>query len=312
MTPAASTPVPNSGVLVPLVTPLSDDRTVDTNSLGRLTEHVLAAGVAGVLVLGSSGEGGALENSERLRAIAAVVEAVGGRAHVMAGVPALGTAEAIRDARAFAALNVDSLLVAGPFMFEPSPDELRGHFRLAAAAVDIPIIAYDVPARAHVKLSADLLAGLAAEGAIVGVKDSTNDLSNAPAVLAATRDILDFVRLTGSEEAIDGLLLSGYEVAVPGLANLVPQLHVELVARSVEGDWQRASMLQTHIATLLDLYTPPLEGASPVARFFAATKEALRQMGIITWNTTSEPFVQADDGVRRHVETWLERLPARV
>jgi 4-hydroxy-tetrahydrodipicolinate synthase len=305
---AARLPLPQSGVIVPLVTPLLPDRTLDTASGASLVEHVLAAGVDGVLALGSTAESGALSAADREASVAATVAAVAGRAHVMAGLPAMGTADAVADARRWEALGADSLLLAAPFVFPPSQTELRAHFDAVADAVAIPVVAYDVPGRVHVALSPELLGALAADGAIAGVKDSTNVLSNAQGVLAATADLPGFVRATGSEEAIDGLLLSGYDVAVPGLANVLPTLHVALARHARAGAWERAAASQRELVGLLDLYAAPLAGGNPTSAFFAAVKEALRQLGVIEHTTTSAPFAQSDDAVAEHVRGWLARV----
>ncbi|MDO8210321.1 dihydrodipicolinate synthase family protein [Conexibacter sp. CPCC 206217] len=304
----ARVPLPQSGVIVPLVTPLLPDRSVDAASAATLVEHVLSAGVDGVLALGSTGESGALSAADREASVAATVAAVGRRAHVMAGLPAMGTADAVADARRWEALGADSLLLAAPFVFPPSQTELVEHFGAVADAVGIPLVAYDVPGRAHVALSPGLLAQLAADGAIAGVKDSTNVLSNAQGVLAATAQVPGFVRATGSEESIDGLLLSGYDIAVPGLANVLPGLHVALARHARAGEWEQAAARQREIAGLLGLYAAPLAGATPTTAFFAAVKEALRQRGVIEHATLSAPFAQPDEAVAEHVRAWLARV----
>jgi len=300
-------PLPAAGVIVPLVTPLSPDRTVDAESSASLVAHVRDAGADGVLALGSTGESGALSAADREASVAAVVAAAG-PLHVMAGVPSMGTADAVAEARRWEGLGADSLLLAAPFVFPPSPAELRAHFTAVCSAVSIPVVAYDVPGRVQVALPPALLRELAVEGMIAGVKDSTNVLSNAQGVLAATAVLPGFVRCTGSEEAIDGLLLSGYEIAVPGLANVVPERHVALLAHARAGRWEEASAAQRELIPLLSLYGAPLAGGSPVAAFFAAVKEALRQRGVIAHSTTSLPFPPVDEAVADHVRRWLAGL----
>jgi 4-hydroxy-tetrahydrodipicolinate synthase len=306
--PADRRGLPAAGVIVPLVTPLLPDRTIDAASSASLVRHVAAAGVEGVLALGSTGESGALAAAEREASVAATVTAAAGELHVMAGLPAMGTADAVADARRFQALGADSLLLASPFVFPPSIAELRTHFHAVAEAVSIPVVAYDVPSRVQLALPPALLAELAGDGAIAGVKDSANNLANAQHTLRATAELPGFVRCTGSEEAIDGLLLSGFEIAVPGLANVTPERHVALVRHARAGEWEQAAAAQRALIPLLDLYAAPLAGGSPVAAFFAAVKEALRQLGVIEHNVSSRPFAQADEAVVAHVRAWLRAL----
>jgi 4-hydroxy-tetrahydrodipicolinate synthase len=302
--------LPTRGVIVPLVTPLTASGAIDADSMSSLIEHVVGAGVDGVLVLGSTGENGGLAASDREAAVRAVVAAAGGRVHVMAGVAALGTNDAVHDGRRFAELGADSLLLSAPFVFSPSDTEMEIHFCRVADAVRIPVVAYDVPSRVRVALSPRLVARLAEAGVVSGVKDSSNDLGKPRLVAELTRSIPTFIRYTGSEEAIDALLLGSCHAAVPGLANVFPSLHVALARAAGEGDWDTAARRQREIIELLGLYAAPLAGASPTGAFFAAVKEALRQLGVIESATSTAPFVQADENVAQHVRATLERASA--
>jgi len=242
-----------------------------------------------------------------------------GRTHVMLGVVTHGTKDATADARRLDALQPDSLLVAAPAGLGMSQRELAGHFRTIADAVDTPVVAYDVPTRVGVSLTAELVAELATEGTIIGLKDSSGDLVRGRAAAEATRDVPGFLRFTGCEQVIDGALLGGYDGSIAGLANVFPQFHVALLGRVAAGDWAGASAIQGLIMRLLDLYFHPLEYASFSAQFFAVVKEALVQLGVIAHNRTSAPLVQADESVRAHVKTMLAlgreleaELPERV
>ncbi len=107
-----------------------------------------------------------------------------------------------------------------------------------------------------------------------------------------------FARYTGSEEAIAGLLLGGFDAGVPGLSMIFPQLHVALAKDARAGNWDRAVATQRAIVPLLDLYAAPLGGASPTTRFFAAVKEALRQQGISPAEQDLRPVPPAGRGRR--------------
>jgi 4-hydroxy-tetrahydrodipicolinate synthase len=303
--PADPRPLPRFGVLVPLVTPLLPDGTVDTDSLGRLLDFQLAAGVDGLLVVGSSGESVALSAAERLRAAAHAVAHVGERAHVMLGVPTQGTLDAAAEAAALAGLGPDSLLVAAPAGLRLSDSELIGHFRTIARQADAPVVAYEVPSRVGSSLSPDLIAALAADGIIAGVKDSSGNLTAGRVMATATRPLDQFVRYTGSEELIDASLLAGYDGTIPGLANVFPRFHVELVRRAARQDWTGARDVQELIIKLLDLYHLPASDASFSAQFYAVVKEALRQLGVVAHNTASVPLTPAGDYIAGHAARLL-------
>ena len=301
----ATTELPLAGVIVPLITPLLPTGAVDKDSFASLVDHVVASGVTGVLVLGSSGESGALSEPGRIAAVEAVVAAARSRVHVMAGIPALGTNDAVQWSHRFEEIGAHSILVSLPYVFTPSDDEMLTHYSAVRESVGVPLVAYDVPSRVGADIPTSVLARLATDGVIAGVKDSSNNLARPAAVVRATAGLHGFVRYTGSEEAIAGLLLGGFDAAVPGLSMIFPQLHVGLAKHARAGNWDGAVATQRTLVPLLDLYTAPLAGASPTTRFFAAVKEALRQQGVIAHNRISDPFVQPDEGVEEFVRTFL-------
>lgn len=295
-------PVPTGGVIVPMVTPLKPQGGIDTESTQRLVGFLSDARVSGVLVLGSTGENAALSRDERRTLVATAVAAAPEDVHVMAGVPSLGTRDAMADAADYAALGVDSVLLPAPAGFPLSQGELGDHFRAVADAIDIPIEAYEVPARVHVSLGIDLLVTLAAEGVIAGVKDSSGDLGTARLRSERfKRDAVTIAHFTGSEECIDGFLLGGGNGCVPGLANVVPQLHVSLIEHAAAGDWVAASEVQGRITSWLPIYSHPVPGGGFMAQAMGALKAALVQQGIIEHSTVAAPFRQADEGLMGHV-----------
>jgi 4-hydroxy-tetrahydrodipicolinate synthase len=296
--------LPVNGIIVPLVTPMRPDGLPDLGSLASLIDFVLGRGAAGVLVLGSSGECIALPAAQRRRVVSFAAGCTRGRTHLMVGVPTLGSADALDEARWIADQGAGSLLVAAPAGMRLSSGELYRHFEVLAGA-GAPVVAYDVPGRVGQALDADMLASLARNGVIAAVKDSTGDIVKARKLVEATREQPGLLRYTGCEEVIDGSLLAGYDGAIPGLANVFPQFHVALARLAAAGDWAQASRQQAHIMALLDLYFHPLPGGSFLAQFFASVKQALVRLGVIEHATTSPVLVQADDGLRAHVDAIL-------
>lgn len=291
-------------IIVPLVTPMLPDYSVDLDSLARLIDHVVGRGVKGVLALGSSGECVALSSAQRLEVARFVTDHARGKTHIMLGVPAWGGDDALGEARQLAELQPDSLLVSAPAGMRLSPHELVRHFE-RVASVGIPVVAYDVPARVTVGLDPDTIATLAQNGTIAGLKDSTGDIVKARRFADATRELPGFYRYTGCEEVIDGSLLVGYDGAVPGLANVFPEWHVALATAAYEGRWDDAARLQGDIVRLMDLYFHPLEGGSFLAQFFGSVKEALRQQGVISHSTSSAVLAPVDAGLSEHVARIL-------
>jgi 4-hydroxy-tetrahydrodipicolinate synthase len=304
--PEARIPLPEAGVIPPLVTPMLPDHTPDLDSLDSLIDHVLSHGATGVLVLGSTGENGLLSSEQRYDVAAHVIAAFSGRTHVMIGVPAMGLSDARVDARAYATLGAASLLVPAPYGFAYSHCELADYFReLKALVRPTPIVAYNVPSRVGINLEPDFVAELAADEAISGLKDSSGNLEAHRVIAQATASVTGFKRYTGSELSIDAALLAGFHGAVPGLANVFVRHHVALANHAAAGNWAAAARMQGDLATLARLYQAPRGRASFTAAAIGALKEALVQLGIIAYSTVSRPLHQPDDGLRAHVAELL-------
>lgn len=301
-------PIPMHGIVPPMVTPLLGDGRPDLDSIDSLVDYLIAGGATGILVLGSCGENGALSREHRLVVAERTIEHVARRVHVTVGLPALGLPDARVDASEYATMGADSLLVPASFVFPHSQRELVGYFSgIHEAGNGAPLIAYNVPGRTGVVLEAPLLRELAAEQIIGGVKDSSGDIEGHRRLAEATSDLDGFARLSGSELSMDGVLLAGFHGVVPGLANAFIEFHVELARRAEHGDWAGASDMQGRICALFDLYMSPIGDGSFNAVVLASLKEALVQRGVIATSTTSSPFRQTDDGLRRHVADVLAR-----
>ena len=159
------------GVFTALVTPFRDGA-VDFDTLERLIERQIAAGVNGLVPVGTTGEATTLTADEAARIIRCCVERAAGRAFVLAGAGSNATDKAVRAAEAAAAAGADGLMVVTPYYNRPGEEGLRRHYARIAGAVDLPIMLYSVPARTGVEISPALAAALARDHAnIVGLKE---------------------------------------------------------------------------------------------------------------------------------------------
>ena len=299
-------PLPSTGVIPPLVTPMLPDQSLDLESFDRLVAHVVGGGAAGILVLGSTGENGLLSSDERATLAAHAVERWGRELHVMVGVPAMGLKDACVDVARFAEIGAASLLVPANYGFALSPAELDTYYRdVAAVAGDTPIVLYNVPSRVGVNLDPPLVVSLARDGVIAAVKDSSGNLEAHRLIADATADLDGFRRYTGSELSIDGALLAGFDGAVPGLANVFLERHIGLLGHAVAGDWAAASAAQAALTVCARIYEAPRSANSFSGVAIGALKEALVQRGIIAHATTSPPFGRPDPELRAHVAAVL-------
>lgn len=277
--------------------------------MARLCDYVIGQGASGVLVLGSTGEGPLLDTDSKSALVGAVADGYSGRAHVMACVTAFNATDAVGQAQQFERLGAASILLPPPTYFALSDAELIDFFDAVARAVSIPVVAYNVPSRTGVTLGDDLVVTLLKNGSITGIKDSSGHHGSAR--LRAHRletEGLHCAHLTGSEEGIDAFLLGGGSGCIPGLANVVPAYHVDLLVKARAGRWSEAAEVQQQILPWLDLYRASLPTGSFNASAIGALKEALVQTGIIQHSATAFPLRQPSDDFSAQVRAVLARL----
>ena len=280
-----------TGVIPPVITPRTADGVIDTAGLEAVVQHLLAGGVTGLFVLGSSGEVPYLSNAERELVVSTIAAANDGRVPLIVGANEQTTARVIEEGRRMIELGAQALVVTTPYYALSNAAEIEAHFRAIHAALDVDIFAYDVPVRTHVKLPLDVAIRLAKDGVIVGVKDSSGDDVSFRQLLLATGGIEGFSVFTGHEVVVDGALLGGAHGVVPGLGNVDPAGYRRLFDAAVAGDWAQAAKEQDRLARVFDIvYTPDPSRVSGGAAGLGAFKTALVELGIIGNNTMSTPM----------------------
>lgn len=163
------------GIFPAIPTPLTDAGEVDLPRLRILVEANLAAGASGMAPVGGTGEYTALSQAQRLQVVRCVVEVVAGRVPVVAGVVSPGRAEAVEAGEAFRQAGADALLLVTPFYVVPSQQGVIDYFRAYRAAVDLPIVYYDVPSRTQFVTAIETLRSLAEDGTVIGAKICNTD-----------------------------------------------------------------------------------------------------------------------------------------
>ncbi|MFD2349567.1 dihydrodipicolinate synthase family protein [Nonomuraea ferruginea] len=163
-------------------------------------------------------------------------------------------------------LGADAVVVTAPFYARIHPVEVDRHFRAVRAAVDLPLLAYDVPVSVHTKLTADLVLSLAADGVADGLKDSSGDDVGFRQVVLRAAGLAGFSALTGHEVVVDAMMLAGADGAVPGLANVDPHGYVRLLRACADGRWADAKAEQDRLTRLFRI----AEAASPATAAWAA------------------------------------------
>jgi 4-hydroxy-tetrahydrodipicolinate synthase len=280
---------PFGRVLTAMITPFARDGSLDTEAAQRLASHLVDVGGSdGLVISGTTGESPTTTDEEKDRLLRAVVEAVGDRARVVAGVGSNDTAHTVHLARSAERAGADGLLVVSPYYSKPPQEGLFRHFWTVADATDLPVLLYDIPGRTAVPIATETLVRLAEHPRIRGVKDAKDDLGASSWVMART----DLAYYSGT----DMLNLPLLSVGAVGFVSVVSH---------VVGTRLRA-MLDAHergdVAAALDLH----RGLLPVYTGMFRTqgvimvKAALRLLGLPGAGPTRPPLVDAtDDEVAR-------------
>src|SRR4051812_30268663 len=166
-----------------LVTPFTESGAVDVPALRALVEWQIAEGIDFLVPCGSTGEAQTLNDSERERVVAAVVEVAAKRVPVMAGATSNDTARAVDETQRMCRVGADYILSATPYYNKPSPEGLYRHFSAIADAATRPVCLYNVPGRTAVNLSPELALRLAGHPNILGIKEASGDLKQIMRVL---------------------------------------------------------------------------------------------------------------------------------
>ncbi len=292
-----------TGVIPPVVTPLNAAGQVDDDSLDRLVDHLLNAGVNGLFLLGSTAETAYLTDRQRDQIVDRVVKRANGAVPIIVGAIDMTAHRVIDHAKRAEALGADAIVSACPFYAINDVNEISDHFRAIAQAIPLPLFAYDVPVRLNrVKLSRDMLIQLGVEGTLAGVKDSSGDDVGFRRLVMANEDAgHPLSLLTGHECVVDGMLLLGADGVVPGYANIDPVRYVDMWRAAQVKDWEKARQLQDEICRGFEIVFTSV-GRSGDAAGVGAFKTAMRALGIIETNQMCFPVKALDGEVVAQIE----------
>ena len=238
------------GSLVALITPMRDDGALDEEAFRRFVDWQIVQGTGGIVPVGTTGESPTLNHDEHKRVVEIAVEVSAGRVPVIAGAGSNSTAEAIELTRHAKAAGADAALVVTPYYNKPTQEGLFLHFSAIADAVDLPVVIYNIPSRSVVDMSVDTMARLARHKNIVGVKDSTANLSRPLHTKQACGP--EFSQLSGEDHTRLAFLAVGGHGCISVTANVAPRLCAEMHHAWKEGDVQSAMMIQDRLLPLHD------------------------------------------------------------
>ena len=288
-------PLPRfAGSCTALVTPFKNGA-VDADSFCKLVDFQIDNGTAGLVPVGTTGESPTLSHEEHDLVVELCIKQAAGRVPVIAGAGSNSTAEAVRLAEHAATAGADAVLIVSPYYNKPTQAGLYAHFAAVAAAVDVPVIVYDIPGRSIVRVNDDTLARLASDFAnISGIKDATADLVRPTAVQNLLGN--DFTQLSGEDATALPYLAAGGHGCISVTANIAPKLLSEMHAAWWAGDIKTA---QTIHQKLLPLHDAMFCEASP-----GPVKYAASLLGICAAETRL-PLCEIADSSKAQVKVGL-------
>jgi 4-hydroxy-tetrahydrodipicolinate synthase len=231
------------GIFIPNVTPFNHHGEIEKQALIDLIAFWLETGVSGLVVNASTGEAPMLSREERRALIGLVRDEMNGRGLVIAGTGAVGTRETIEFSRDARDLGVEAALVAVPYFFKPSEEELFQHFASVTASVDMPIILYNVPKFTGYSVAPRVVERIAHECSnLVGVKDSSGNPGTMAEIIRLVGDRINV--LSGAADMTLPTLAMGGKGAILAVANVIPETCVNLYKAAAKGDMKEAGLLQ--------------------------------------------------------------------
>jgi len=271
-------------MLTAMVTPFSDDGALDLAAAQEVAAHLVDNGHDGLVISGTTGESPTTTDAEKDALLRAVVEAVGDRAHVVAGVGTFDTEHTMESARAAEKAGASGLLVVTPYYNKPPQSGLLAHFRAVADTTDLDLLLYDIPGRTGTPIATETLIALAEHPRIVAVKDAKYDMFGTTQVLAAT----DLAYYSGADEMTLALLAMGAVGTVSVVGHVAGKQYAEMISAVGAGDLDRARAIDRALVPAVRAIMTRTQGA-------IMAKAALELTGVLRNRRMRLPLVAATD-----------------
>ncbi len=231
------------GVIVPMVTPINEDFSIDGNAVEKIVESFIAEDCA-PFILGTTGESTSFSNNQKLDLVKKTVKTVGGRIKTFAGISSTSLFESIENATMYKDLGIDVMVTTLPYYFPITPSEMTRFFEKLADAIDCPVIIYNMPAMVGEHIPLDVADHLSKHPNIVGMKDSERNIERIDASLNMWKDREDFAFYIGWAAKSAHSLLNGADGIVPSTANFVPEMFKDLYNTALAGNASEAHKWQ--------------------------------------------------------------------
>ena len=270
------------GIIPPIITPVDENGRIDYPALAKMAVHLVDNGVHGLFPFGTTGEFYAVSDEEYVKALETVRDAVAGKTNrygkpiqLIAGCSHITTREVVRLIKLVEGVGgYDAVSVLTPMFVSQTQDELYAYYKTIADSTTMPVIMYNNLPKTNVTITPATAARLAKDcGNIIGVKDSTGDMTNTGEYLRLTMEERDhFNVMMGRDTLIYAALHYGCSGAVASCANVAPRVVADIYDKFMDGDWKGALEAQYRLA--------PLRIACGMGTFPEVIKEGLVLQGI--------------------------------
>lgn len=298
-------PVPPTfhGIIPPLVTPLAARDVIDREGTQRLLDHVIAGGVHGVFILGTTGEAPSLSYRLRREFIQLVCQIVGQRVPVLVGITDTAFVESMELAHVAKQAGARAVVLSTPYYFPAGQTELLQYVEHVVAESPLPLMLYNMPSLTKVWFEIDTLEKLTHHEKIVGVKDSSGDIDYFARLVQLKQQRPDWSLMIGPEHLTAQAVALGGDGGVNGGANIFPELFVALYQAAVDRDLKQVEVLTQRVEKLQQIYSV----GKYASRFIKATKCALSILEICS-DHMAEPFNHFLPPERARVAEILARI----
>lgn len=220
------------GVYTAMITPFNKDGSIDEGALRALVDAQIAAGVHGLVPMGTTGESPTVSHEENVRVVQIVVEQTAGRVPVIAGTGSNSTAEAVDMTKRAAAIGADATLQVAPYYNKPSAEGFYRHFTTVADEAKLPMMVYNIPGRTGKNIDTDTMLRLAHHELIVAVKEASGSMPQVMDLIRRKPD--DLAVLSGDDNLALPIVALGGLGVVSVISNLIPEQMVELTDRALK------------------------------------------------------------------------------
>lgn len=266
-----------SGVIPPVVSPMSAFDQLDLEAVDRIVEHLISGEVSGLFVLGTTGEGPSLTYQMRYEMVERSCACADGRVPVLVGVTDTSLAESVALAEHASNCQAAAIVAAAPYYFEVSQLAIQDWFSRLADASPLPLMLYNMPSCVGVNLDLDTVAILSQHPNIIGIKDSGGDLAWFHQLCDQHRQQKDFMIFMGPEELLAEAVAAGADGGVCGGANLLPLVYSRLYSAAVRRDDREIKHWKQTIDSVFASIFRDVEGRM---KLIPALKLAMQECGL--------------------------------